>query len=107
MPALVDDSSWVLERYREAKDIIDALGAGVSLADVREDIEDFCMQTAMDTCTTLDRDCGCNRLDPETVRVRALWKDYRDAVALADGPDPGQPSDDELRTIYAQHGEPA
>jgi hypothetical protein len=60
----VDDPTWVLERYREAKDIIDdlnAYGNSYNLPDdLRETILEWHNAAYLDRCTTLGPDCGCN-----------------------------------------------
>lgn len=61
----VEDAGWVLSRYREAKDIIDELGMLHAASPIPEDLlqrlDDFRVETYLDTCTTLGHDCGCNR----------------------------------------------
>lgn len=58
--AAVDDPQWVLEMYREAKELITDLREESLPPEWRERVEDFCIKTAMDTCTTFGPDCRCN-----------------------------------------------
>lgn len=61
MRALIDDPAWVLERYREAKAILEDIGVTINLPDdLRERVDDFSTETAMDGCTTFGSDCRCN-----------------------------------------------
>ena len=63
----VDDPAWVLEKYREAKELVEHLREAhrtgeIDLpTDLRLYVEDFWTETFMDECTTLGLDCGCNR----------------------------------------------
>lgn len=60
-----DDPAWVLERYEEAKEILDDLhtfGHAYGLPDdLRESILDWHNATFLDGCTTCGPDCACNR----------------------------------------------
>lgn len=65
--AAVDDPAWVRERYDEAKSLVEDLRADLTAKraslepDLVERVEDFCLTTFMDRCTTMGLDCGCNQ----------------------------------------------
>lgn len=62
----VDDPAWVLDKYREAKELVNDLREAHQAgelrlpADLREDVEEFWAATFMDECTTFGLDCGCH-----------------------------------------------
>jgi len=61
----IDEPGWVLDRYREAKEMIDELLTFPGPdEDLRERFQRWCDVTTMDECTTMDRDCTCN--EPKT-----------------------------------------
>lgn len=66
-PANVDDPTWVIRKYEEAKELLleiqadHQIGRAALEPDVCERIEDFRLETFMDRCTTMGIDCGCNR----------------------------------------------
>jgi hypothetical protein len=57
----IDDPTWVLSRYREAKELISDLLQGPLDDDLREQFRDWHYATYLDECTTLGPDCACNR----------------------------------------------
>lgn len=62
LTAAVDDPAWVLDRYREARSLLDEIQTNVALPqDFCDEVQDFLDRTFFDTCTTLGNDCACNR----------------------------------------------
>lgn len=66
MRPLKDDPVWVLDRYHEAKDLLDDIYQLMYWhpaewpRDLRQRVEDFHHETFLDGCTTLGSDCACN-----------------------------------------------
>lgn len=66
---LRDYPAWVLERYVEAKELLEEMQGLYALpSDLSASVDDWLTSTMMDTCTTCGPDCACN-------------EPYREAIA--------------------------